>query len=33
METIEDPLMQNVRWMDKLEDELEKGKSMEKVLR
>jgi hypothetical protein len=29
----EDPLMQKIRWLDKLVDELAKGKSMEKVLR
>ena len=33
VEEIEDPLMQKVRWLDKLVDELAKGKSMEKVLR
>lgn len=31
--TIEDPLMQRIRWLDKLVDELAKGKPMEKVLR
>ena len=30
---IEDPLMQQIRWLDKLVDELAKGKPMEKVLR
>ena len=30
---IEDPLMQKIRWLDKLVDELAKGKPMEKVLR
>ena len=30
---IEDPLMKRVRQMDKLVDELAKGKPMEKVLR
>ena len=33
VETIEDPLMQKVRWLDKLVDELAKGKPLEKVLR
>ncbi len=33
VETIEDPLMQKVRWLDKLVDELAKGKPMEKILR
>ena len=33
MEEIEDPLMQQIRYLDKLVDELAKGKSMEKVLR
>ena len=33
VELIEDPLMQNVRYLDKLVDELSKGKAMEKVLR
>lgn len=33
VETIEDPLMQKVRWLDKLVDELAKGRSMEKILR
>jgi hypothetical protein len=33
VETIEDPLMQKVRWLDKLIDELAKGKAMEKILR
>jgi hypothetical protein len=30
---IEDPLMQKIRWLDKLIDELAKGKAMEKILR
>lgn len=30
---IEDPLVKKVRWLDKLIDELAKGKSMEKILR
>ena len=33
VETIEDPLMKRVRQLDKLVDELAKGKPMEKVLR
>lgn len=33
VETIEDPLMQKLRWLDKLVDELAKGKKMEKILR
>ncbi len=33
VEDIGDPLMQRVRYLDKLVDELAKGKSMEKVLR
>ena len=33
VEEIEDPLMQKVRYMDKLIDELAKGKAMEKILR
>jgi len=33
VEDIDDPLMQKIRWMDKLVDELAKGKAMEKVLR
>ncbi len=33
VEDIEDPLMQKIRWMDKLIDELAKGKKMEKILR
>nr|WP_295975034.1 DUF2200 domain-containing protein [uncultured Bacillus sp.] len=33
VEEIEDPLMQKIRWLDKLVDELAKGKPMEKVLR
>jgi len=32
VEEIEDPLMQKIRWLDKLIDELAKGKSMEKIL-
>lgn len=33
VEEIEDPLMRKVRQMDKLVDELAKGKAMEKILR
>lgn len=33
VEEIEDPLMQQIRYLDKLVDELAKGKSMEKILR
>ena len=33
VEVIEDPLMQNIRYLDKLIDELAKGKTMEKILR
>jgi hypothetical protein len=33
VEEIEDKLMQKIRWLDKLIDELAKGKSMEKILR
>ena len=33
VELIEDPLMQNIRYLDKLVDELAKGKAMEKILR
>jgi len=33
VEEIEDPLMRELRYMDKLIDELAKGKKMEKVLR
>jgi len=33
VEDIEDPLMQKLRYMDKLVDELAKGKAMAKVLR
>jgi hypothetical protein len=33
VEQVEDPLMQKIRWLDKLVDELAKGKTMEKVLR
>ena len=33
VEQIEDPLMQKIRYLDKLIDELAKGKKMEKILR
>ncbi|HET6596389.1 MAG TPA: DUF2200 domain-containing protein [Anaerolineales bacterium] len=33
VEEIADPLMQNIRYLDKLIDELAKGKAMEKILR
>ena len=33
VETIEEPLMRELRYLDKLIDELAKGKSMEKILR
>ncbi len=33
VESIEDPLMQKIRWLDKLVDELAKGKPMDKILR
>jgi hypothetical protein len=33
VEEIDDPLMQKIRYLDKLIDELSKGKSMEKILR
>jgi hypothetical protein len=33
VEEIEDPLMQKIRFLDKLVDELAKGKKMEKILR
>jgi len=33
VEEVEDPLMQQIRYLDKLIDELAKGKTMEKVLR
>ncbi|MCL2457234.1 MAG: DUF2200 domain-containing protein [Defluviitaleaceae bacterium] len=32
-EEIDDPLMQKIRWLDKLVDELAKGKPLEKILR
>lgn len=33
VEEVDDPLMQKIRYLDKLIDELAKGKSMEKILR
>ncbi|MBM9461664.1 DUF2200 domain-containing protein [Nocardioides sp. zg-536] len=33
VEDVEDPLMRNIRYLDKLVDELAKGKALEKVLR
>lgn len=33
VEEIKDPLMQKIRYLDKLIDELAKGKAMEKILR
>lgn len=33
VEEVEDPLMQKIRWLDKLVDELAKGKKMEAILR
>ena len=33
VEKIEDPLMREIRYLDKLVDELAKGKTMEKILR
>ena len=33
VEDVEDPLMQQIRWLDKLVDELAKGRPMAKVLR
>lgn len=33
VEEVEDPLMQKIRWLDKLVDELAKGKKMESILR
>ncbi|MBR6966045.1 MAG: DUF2200 domain-containing protein [Clostridia bacterium] len=33
VEEIEDPLMQKIRWLDKLVDELAKGRPMDKILR
>ena len=33
VEDVEDPLMQRIRYLDKLVDELARGKALEKVLR
>ncbi len=33
VEEVEDPLMQRIRWMDKLVDELARGKKLSSVLR
>jgi len=33
VETIEEPMLQEIRYLDKLIDELAKGKAMEKILR
>lgn len=33
IEEIEDPLMKKIRYLDKLVDELAKGRPMEKILR
>ncbi len=33
VEDVEDPLMKKIRYLDKLVDELAKGKAMEKILR
>ena len=33
VEDIDDPLMQKIRWLDKLVDELAKGKPLDKILR
>ena len=33
VEDVEDPLLQKIRYLDKLVDELAKGKTMDKVLR
>jgi hypothetical protein len=33
VEEVEDPLMQQIRYLDKLVDELARGRSMEKILR
>jgi len=33
VEEVEDPLMQQIRWLDKLVDELAKGRPMSKILR
>lgn len=33
VEEVDDPLMRKIRWLDKLIDELAKGRAMEKILR
>lgn len=33
VEEVDDPLMQKIRWLDKLVDELAKGKAIDKILR
>ena len=33
VEEVEEPLMREIRYLDKLIDELAKGKAMEKILR
>lgn len=33
VESVEDPLMRKIRYLDKLIDELAEGKAMEKILR
>ena len=33
VEEIQEPLMQKIRWLDKLVDEVAKGKAMDKILR
>ena len=33
VQEIEDPLMQQIRYLDKLVDELAKGRALEKILR
>ena len=33
VENVDDPVMQKIRYLDKLVDELAKGKSMDKILR
>ena len=33
VENVENPLMRDIRYLDKLVDELAKGKAMEKILR
>jgi hypothetical protein len=33
VEDVEDPLMQKIRYLDKLIDELAKGRPLEKILR